>query len=177
MVLESIGLALMIFCLRVLNNTIGTMRIVVLNRDQKSVAFVLALIEPLIFAMVLGTVISDLTNILNLFAYCTGFAVGGYLGQTLEAHFIASFITANIVLKDEEGEELATKLREAGYGVTATQGTGISGTVTMLRSVITRKDATKFVNLVRNISPEAFITTEEARSVHRGWIRAARVSR
>ena len=176
MVLESIGLALMIFLLRVLNNTIGTMRIVVLNRDQKSVAFVLALIEPLIFAMVLGTVISDLTNTLNLIAYCTGFAVGGYLGQILEARLIASFITVNIVLKDEEGQDLATALREAGYGVTATQGSGISGTVTMLRSVITRKDVKNLVNLVRHVSPEAFVTTEEARSVHRGWIRAARAS-
>ncbi len=175
--LEAIGLALMIFFLRVINNTLSTMRIVVLSRGQKSAAFMLALIEPLIFAIVLGRVISDLTNVLNLFAYCTGFAVGGYLGQTLEARFIASFITVNIVLKDEEGEELAIKLREAGYGVTATQGTGISGTVTMLRSVITRKDVTKFVNLVRNVSPEAFITTEEARTVYRGWIRAAGMSR
>ena len=51
MTLEMVALALGIFALRLINNAISTVRLVVLNRDQRLLATVLAVFESLIFAL------------------------------------------------------------------------------------------------------------------------------
>jgi uncharacterized protein YebE (UPF0316 family) len=124
----------------------------------------------------LGPVVTNLSDIPNMVAYAGGFAVGGYLGQIIEARFISSFVTVNVITP-ERGHEIAAALREGGFGVTETLGEGSSGMVTMLRSVVTRQQAAGVMQLVNRINTGAFVTVEEARAVHRGWIRAARPGR
>lgn len=176
MTLEVFALALGIFVLRLINNAISTVRLVVLNRDQRALATVLAVLESLIFAVSLGPVLADLGNLLNLAAYCGGYAIGGYLGQVIEARFVTAFMTVNIIMPGR-AREIAEHLRERGFGVTETIGEGASGVVTMLRSVVKRQDVSDLLHIVRQEHPNAFVTVEEARAVQRGWLRAARPAR
>lgn len=173
---ETIALALGIFALRLINNAISTVRLVVLNRDQRVLATVLAIFESLIFAVSLGPVLADLSNLLNLAAYCSGYALGGYLGQVIEARFVTAFMTVNVIVPGR-AHEIAEHLRQHGFGVTETVGEGVSGAVTMLRSVVKRQDVSDLLHFVRQDNPNAFVTVEEARAVQRGWLRAARPAR
>lgn len=170
---EAILIALAIFALRVLNNAVSTVRLVVLNRDRRWLAFVLGFIESVIFAVTLGPVVTNLADIPNLIAYALGFSVGGYIGQVIEARFISGFMTVNII-STERGHDIAAALREQGFGVTETLGEGSSGVVSVLRSVVSRQQVTALLKLVNALNTSAFVTVEEARAVHRGWIRAAR---
>jgi uncharacterized protein YebE (UPF0316 family) len=170
---EAILLALGIFALRVLNNAVTTVRLVVLNRDRRGLALVLGFIESIIFAVTLGPVVANLGDSLNLIAYSGGYAVGGYLGQIIEAKFISSFVTVTIIAT-EKGHDLAAVLRDRGFGVTETLGEGSSGMVTVLRSVISRQQVARLLKYVNEVNTQAFVTVEEARAVHRGWLRAAR---
>lgn len=170
--LDGILLALGIFALRVLNNAMGTVRIVIITRQQRFLAAVLAFIEALIFAVVIANVVKDLSNILNLMAYCGGFAVGSYVGMAIEARFITSYVTATVI-SGTKGHEIALALREAGFGVTETFGEGRDGTVTLLRCVLIRREVGDMMNAVREVEPEAFISVEEARAIQHGWVRNA----
>ncbi|MBZ0275925.1 MAG: DUF5698 domain-containing protein [Anaerolineae bacterium] len=174
--LDGILLALMIFVLRVLNNAMGTVRIVIITRQQRLLAAVLAFIEALIFAVVIANVVKDLSNILNLTAYCGGFAVGSYVGMAIEARFITSYVTATVI-SPARGHDIAVALREKGFGVTETLGEGRDGTVTMLRSVFSRREVPELLTIVRDIQPDAFISVEEARAIQQGWVRNAREHR
>ena len=69
---EAILSALFIFGLRVFNSAIGTMRLVVVARGQRWLTSILGFIEALIFAFVTANVVTDLSNMLNLVAYCGG---------------------------------------------------------------------------------------------------------
>jgi uncharacterized protein YebE (UPF0316 family) len=121
-------------------------------------------------------VLADLGNLLNLAAYCGGYAVGGYLGQVIEARFVTAFMTVNVIVPGR-AREIAEHLRTRGFGVTETIGEGASGVVTMLRSVVKRQDVSDLLHIVRQEHPNAFVTVEEARAVQRGWLRAARPAR
>jgi uncharacterized protein YebE (UPF0316 family) len=170
---EALLTALLIFFLRVLNNGIGTVRLVMLARGQRFLTAVLGFFEAFIFAVTVAGVVTDLTNWLNMLAYCGGFAVGSYLGMAIESRFITSYVSVNAIV-NEGGQEIAQALRQGGYGVTLTQGEGLKGPVHIVRSVVQRRDVPKLIDIINETHPHAFVAVEEERVVHRGYIRAGR---
>lgn len=170
---DTILIAIAIFGLRVLNNAIGTVRLIMLSRQRRLLTFVLGFFESLIFAITVATVVTDLSNVLILMAYCTGFAVGAYVGMAIEARFITSYMIVNIFAK-HNGHDIAVTLRNAGFGVTETIGEGRDGRVILLRSVTDRRHLGRLRDIVQQVHPDAFIAVEEARSVERGWVRLPR---
>lgn len=173
MTLDAFFLALLIFALRIFNNAIGTVRVVMITRDMRFWSSVLGFIEALTFVVVIAGVAKDLSNIPNLMAYCGGYAVGGYVGMAIEARFIISYVEATVVCATF-GHEIAVALRERGYGVTEAHGSGRDGEVMILRSVIQRRDSADFSSIVRNMHPAAFVSMVEARAIEHGWMRQMR---
>lgn len=169
--MEELTLAVVIFLLRVLNYSVGTIRLVAITRGLRFLASILAMLEALIFAVVIANVVSDLENIVNLTSYCLGAGVGSYVGMMLEARFVTGYSVINII-SGTHGHELAVALREAGYGVTETTGQGREGSVSTLRSVINKRDIPRVTKMAQEINPDSFITIEDARTVQRGWLRA-----
>ncbi|MFO7320769.1 MAG: DUF5698 domain-containing protein [Chloroflexota bacterium] len=173
MTTEAILAALVIFVLRVANNAISTIRVVLITRQQRLLASVLGFIESLVFAVTITSVVTDLSNWLNLVAYSAGFSVGAYLGMFIEARFITSYMTVNIISK-ERGHEIAVALRDAGFGVTETAGEGRDGQVTILRSVVLNREVPRLMDVIRATHEDAFVAIEQARHIQRGYLRASR---
>lgn len=171
--MNEILLVLVIFLLRVLNNSMGTLRVIVMTNGRRALSFFLAFMEALVFAFTASQVLTDLNNIPNLMAYAGGFAVGNYVGILIEEKFITGYVTVNIITT-VRGHEVAVLLREAGYGVTETVGDGAMGNVSVLRSVVVRTQVRDVIEKTHALVPDAFITTEEAKSVHSGWLRDVR---
>ena len=123
---DAILFAILLILLRILNTGIGTVRLILVTRQQKVLASLLAIVEALLFALSIGSVANDLNNVLNLAAYCGGFAIGNYIGMIIERRFITSYMTVNIITP-QRGHEIALALRQHGYGVTETLGEGHQG--------------------------------------------------
>ncbi|MFN8372309.1 MAG: DUF5698 domain-containing protein [Anaerolineae bacterium] len=172
--LDGLLLALGIFVLRIINSAIGTLRVVFITKQMKLLAAILAFIEAWVFAVVMSSVVSDLSNMPNLIAYCGGFSVGNYIAMWIEGRFMTSYMAVNIIAR-ERGHELAAALRSKGYGVTETHGEGREGTVITLRSVVTHRDVSKLVSCAYEIVPDAFVSVTEIKTVQHGWISAPRV--
>ena len=166
---NAILLALFIFVLRVINNAMGTVRVVLINRGQRNRAAAIGFVESFIFVFTITTIVTDFENVLNLLAYCGGFSVGSYLGMAIESRFITSYMTVNVI-SHERGHEIATALREAGYGVTEHVGEGRDGQVTIIRSVCVNRNVPAMLAVVRATHPEAFVSVEEARHIQRGHV-------
>lgn len=131
---------------------------------------VLGFIEALIFAYVTATIVTDLSNILNMVAYCGGFSLGIYAGMVVERRFVVSYVRLNVIAK-AQGREIAKALRDQGHGVTEVDAVGSTGGVSMLNSVILRRDSGEALKAIYKVNPDAFVTLEEARSVQHGWMR------
>jgi uncharacterized protein YebE (UPF0316 family) len=167
---DTLLIAVLIFVLRVINSGIGTIRLILLARQQRTLTVILAFFEALTFAITVAGVVTDLRNVFNLLAYCGGFATGAYIGMTIEARYITSYVVVNII-SALHGHRIAVALREQGYGVTETIGEGLNGTVSVLRSIVNRRDVPGVIEIVSQQHPEAFVSVEEARSVQHGWLR------
>lgn len=165
---DSVLVALIIFVLRIVNNAVSTIRVVYIARQQRLIAAVLGFVESAIFAITVASVVRDLTDPLVFVAYSGGYAVGSYLGMWMEERLVKAFMTVNVVLQNG-GHELATTLRDQDFGVTETVGEGRAGKVTMLRTIVDRRDVRRVTDIIRQEQPEAFISMEETRAIRRGY--------
>ncbi len=162
----------LVFVLRVMNNAIGTVRVIAMNDDRRALGFGLASLESLLFAYTAGIVLTDLDNLPNLAAYVLGFAVGGYVGLLIERRFLHIYNVVEVTAEDDIAHEIATHLRYHGHGVTEMSGEGAMGHVMQLRIVAHHTDIRDVLERVREIKPDAFVTVEESRMIRGGWIRS-----
>ena len=167
-------LPILIFILRVTNNVIGTLRLILVSREQRLWGFAFASLESLLFAYTAGHVITDLNNIPNLTAYVFGFAVGGVVGMQVENRFVKSYESVTVIAAREVSHEMAVALRAAGHGVTEIMGEGAHGEVEELRIIVHRRDLHQVLRIIHNIKEDVFVTVEHSEFIRGGWIRAHR---
>ncbi|MCC6613704.1 MAG: hypothetical protein IT320_09520 [Anaerolineae bacterium] len=170
---EAILTALLILGLRVFNTGMATVRLIIINRGNRFVSSAMAFVEALLFAYTISTIATDFGNVLNLVAYCLGLSLGNYIGMVIESRYFLSYVTVNIISKTK-GHEIATALREAGYGVTESVGEGREGAVTMLKSLVDNRQMGPLLRIVQQVHNEAFVAVEPARPIYRGWLGTGR---
>jgi uncharacterized protein YebE (UPF0316 family) len=165
---EALLLAGLIFVLRVLNQSLDTLRIMFMLRGQKLWAWILGFAETVIFVITLSSVINDLNNILNIVAYAGGFASGNTLGIYLEGRLALGFINVRVV-SPKRGSALVERLRKEGFAVTEIPARGKDGAVSLLNASVRRRDLPKVRKIVEAVDEKAFITGEEMRPLGRGF--------
>lgn len=170
MELEALALAGGIFALRVVGNMITTVRLVMLMRGYRLVTMTLAALESLIFAVALGSVVQNLGNVLNLTAYCTGYAIGGYLGMELESRLVKRYVSVHVI-SPTLAHEIAQAVRAAGFGATESWGQGAEGQVGSVTIVVGHREVQQVANIVQAVDPQAFTMMEELRAISRGHFR------
>ena len=162
-------LPLLIFCARITDVTLGTMRIIFVNRGGKFVAPLLGCAEALIWVLAASQVMKHLTNPLCYLSYGAGFATGTYVGMLIEERMAMGMLTVRIIL-NRGNSHLQAALRQAGHGVTVVEGQGVRGPVNMLFVVIRRRLLPSVVNLIHQHAPDAFYSTEEVRAAAGGTL-------
>ncbi|GAB4570807.1 MAG: hypothetical protein Kow0077_05850 [Anaerolineae bacterium] len=162
-----------IFLLRILGVSISTVRLLIMVQGRRLLSAALGFLEALVFTVALGSVVSQLSNLWYLTAYCLGFAVGTYLGMWLESRFITNFVTVNVV-STHNAHVIAEAVRKAGFGATEAWGQGAQGLVGQVRIVVLRRDVPRVVDIVNAQDENAFITFDETRAVRHGWLPAGR---
>src|SRR4051794_23906002 len=158
--MEPFAGALLVFLLRVIDVSIGTVRMLYAVRGLRLPAAGLGLIESGVFIFAISRVFQDLgTHPWNMVGYAAGFAAGNAAGITLERWIGSGWALARIISRDRSAALLAA-LRDAGFGVTAVQGEGKEGGVLVLFVVTRRRQGEAMLQLVRETDPDAFITTD-----------------
>jgi uncharacterized protein YebE (UPF0316 family) len=161
----------LIFALRVSDMTLDTLRVLVVMRGRKGIAWVLGFCQALIFVIAISTVLSNLDNPLNILGYAAGFATGNVVGMLIEERLAIGHIQLSII-SPRRGAALAERLRAEGYAITEISARGKDGVVTLLSCSVLRKNVAKVQQLVNEVDDSAFITAEDVRSVRRGFWRA-----
>lgn len=162
--------ALLIFVLRVVNMGLDTLRIMMVTRDKKLFTWIIGFSQTMVFIYILGAVLTDLDNPLNMVAYAAGFATGNVVGMWVENMLAMGFKHVRVI-SPGYGTAIAEHLREAGYGVTEVPGRGRDGMVTILSVNARRKQINDLMALVSEIDSGAMMTSEEVRPMRRGFWR------
>lgn len=160
-------LPLLIFFSRVLDVSLGTMRIIFLSRGKRLLAPVLGFFEVLIWIVVVSQVIANLSNWLSFVAYAAGFAAGNYIGMALEERLALGTLAVRMIVPGT-ARPLIIKLHDAGYGVTHHDAEGSAGHVKVIYTIIMRKDLNNVMDMINEFNPKLFFSVEEVRTAHEG---------
>lgn len=162
-----LGIPLLIFCARLCDVSLATVRIILISRGLRSVAPFIGFFEVLIWLIALGQVMQHLDRPINYVAYAGGFACGTWLGIFFEGK-IALGMVALRVIAPEDATDIVDRLREAQFGVTTFGARGLAGNVRLLFSVLPRRDLPKALEIVQSTQPKAFISISDVRSASEG---------
>jgi uncharacterized protein YebE (UPF0316 family) len=160
-------LPIMIFCARICDVTMGTIRVIFISKGIRYLAPVIGFFEVIIWLLAIGQVMNNLTNIVSYIAYGAGFATGTFIGMYIEEKISIGLTSVRIITK-EDPMELMQYLRFHNYGVTSVDGEGGTGRVKMIFTIIRRQDLGHVVSIIKEFHPNAFYSVEEVKSVAEG---------
>ena len=160
--------ALLIFCLRIVDVSCDTMRVLFAVRGRRGVAALLGFFQAFIWIFAVGTAIRYLDSWMHIFGYAAGFAMGTFIGISIERLVAYGLATVRIVSR-HGGVEIAEALRDRGYGVTEIGGFGREGSVEIVNCVVHRSHLDDVLGIVDRFDPRAFVTAEEPRILRGGF--------
>ncbi|MBG0781359.1 MAG: DUF2179 domain-containing protein [Bacteroidales bacterium] len=166
-------LPLLIALARVMDVTVGTIRLIFVSRGYKYLAPILGFFEVIIWLLAIGQIMQQLDNIMCYIGYGAGFAMGNYIGIRLVEKMSIGTVVVRIIPKKDTADLIA-HLREANYGVTSVEATGKSGPVQMIFSIVKKKDLADALSIINQHNPHAFYTIEEVQQVNEGYFRATK---
>lgn len=162
-----VGLPLLVFFARVVDVSLGTMRIIFTSRGLKYIAPLLGFVEVFIWVSVISEITKGAHNFIAYLAYAGGFATGNYVGMYIENKLALGMLVIRAIVP-ESITILMDSLRKNGYGYTVVNAQGSQGAVNLVYTVVPRKSLSNVVTIIRDAYPNTFFTVEELRSAERG---------
>jgi uncharacterized protein YebE (UPF0316 family) len=159
--MELLFSALIIFSLRLADQSLGTMRSLLVAKNKPIYAALIGLVESAIWIVAISQVVKDIDDPILIGSYAAGFAAGTILGSYIERIVGVGNIVVR-VFSPANSPSVAETLRDNGHGVTIIDGEGKDGPVKIYLCVIPRRKLKSVLNMIEEINPNAYITTDMA---------------
>ena len=161
---EWIIMPLLICCSRVLDVSIGTVRVVFVSKGLKYFAPIVGFFEVLLWIIIVSQVMKNLSNPLYYVAYAAGFSVGTFIGLNIDEKLSIGIASIRIIT-NRRVDEILTTLRSKNFGVTRLRGEGAFGPVDFLFTITDRIHINEVTEIVKNIDPNIFYVIEDIKSI------------
>lgn len=159
---------LFIFVARVVDVSLGTLRIVFTSRGKYLLAPILGFIEVFIWIVAVSQLVRNIHSLVAYLAYAAGFALGTFLGLQIERRLAMGKLVLRVIVQ-EGGDTLARLLHESGHGITVVDAHGSTGSVKLIYTIIERRDLKEVENLIMKDNPRAFLSVEEISETRAGY--------
>jgi uncharacterized protein YebE (UPF0316 family) len=155
-------LPLFIFFARIIDVSLGTIRIILISKGIRGVAAMLGFVEVFVWIIAIGQIMQNLNNFVNYFGYAAGFASGTYIGIFIENKLSIGKVVVRIITP-KDATELLEFLIIHDYHLTSMDAEGRLGDVKIIFLVLKRKEVPFLISLINKYNPRAFYTIEDVR--------------
>jgi uncharacterized protein YebE (UPF0316 family) len=172
---SSVWVYLLIFFGKILEVSIGTLRMVMINRGERVKGSIVAFFEISLWLFVTGTVLTGFIENLDMIRWLVfgvAFALGNYLGSWLEGKLAFGLSSIQVIVPcDGACDSLVSELRENGFAVTVLEGQGKDGPREVLILHMKRKRIPAAIAIVKSRLKGAMITINDVRVANGGFIK------
>jgi uncharacterized protein YebE (UPF0316 family) len=159
-------LPLFIFLARIMDVTLGTIRIIFVTKGIRKIAPIFGFFEVLIWLLAISRIMQDLDNWVCYIAYAAGFATGNFVGMYFEEKLAIGHELIRVITR-KDARELIEELRTKGYGVTSVKAQGIEGEVAVIFIIARRSRIQEILDMINRFNPRALYTVESIKYVNR----------
>lgn len=154
---------LMVCASKILEISIQSLKTVMMVKGQKTKAAMLGFIECVIWGLVVSSVITTLgDNIALLLFYCLGYALGLYIGSSIEGKIALGTSSINFIANQKNSKKILDYLTENNKGYTVFEGKGAKENVNQILIITQRKEGKQIIEDVKRMcNDEVFITTSD----------------
>lgn len=164
-------LYLLIFCSKVIENMLATLRLIVVANGKKVLGSILQGLVALVWICVTGVVVTNiLEDPFKIIAFVLGSIVGSFLGSKLEEKIALGNVLLTIIVNVNKSDILTIKLRKLNCAITTTLGKGKDNNKTILFTLIPRKRVKEVIKIVKCIDIHSLIISENAYNIYGGYI-------
>lgn len=159
---------ILILVAKVIEVTLGTLRVILINKGYRKEGTLLAFIEIILWVFIASTVINGMTEApIKGLMYSFGFAGGVYLGSYVESKIAMGKILVQVICDVETSNSLSEAIRSSGMGLTTWDAEGKESTKKVLLLIGNRKNTKKILKLISETDDKAVVAIHDA-SVLRG---------
>ena len=166
---DTIVWSLAIFFSRIVDVTLGTIRVNMIIRKKKAIAALIGFFEVTIFITVIVKLIENISNIYGILAYGAGFAAGTAIGITISEKLSLDLVSTNIISR-KYCNEIKTILPEEGFGFTCYKGAGRDGEVEIINVVCNQANLQRLDKLIHENDPDAFVVSYMLDKIRGGFV-------
>lgn len=150
--LPPVAVCLLVCVAKIVEITIQSLKTCMMVRGQRLKAACLGFVECMIWGLVISTIISTLgDNLLLLLFYCGGYAMGLFLGSTIEGKIALGTSNLQLIANDENTKLIITYLRQNKRGYTVFSGQGSTDRMNMILIVLARREMKKVLREIRKL--------------------------
>jgi uncharacterized protein YebE (UPF0316 family) len=164
---ELVFLSALIFAARVVDVSLGTMRIVFVSRQMKGLATLTGFFEVLVWLLAIRQIFQNMDAAHYLLAYAAGYATGNYVGLWIDDRLAMGLAVIRIITR-QDTSALGEALKSSETGFTILDAQGPSGPVRVVFIVARKRELDRVITLVRSLNPDVFYTVEDLRTAARG---------
>lgn len=159
-----------IFMAKVIEISLGTLRMIVVSNGKKWLGAFLQLGHALVWVFSTGAVLIGINkDWLKIVAFATGSFVGSYVGCFIEEK-LAIGSNMIICITDLENEDMLQDLRKSGFAVTVMKGCGMEKDKEIYMIVTPRKKRRRVVSILKKHDNSCMIISSSTIPVSGGHI-------
>lgn len=159
-------LPLFIFFARIIDVSLGTLRIIFVTKGMQRVAPLIGFFEVFIWLLAISRIMQNLDNWVCYVAYAAGFASGNLIGMLIEEKLAIGHEMIRVITR-KDATNLIDELRETGHGVTWVNARGVEGDVAVLYIIARRSMIRGVLDLINKHNPRALYTVEAIKYVNK----------
>jgi len=168
---DSIWLYFIIFFGKIIEVTFATLRIVLINRGERTKGSLVAFVEIILWIYVTGTVLVGFQNSpLKVLVFAVAFALGNFCGSWLEGKIALGLSTIEVITSKDPGM-LMDVLRANNLGVTVIDGEGKDGARKILKVHLKRNRIAATVKLINKNIDDCVISVTDVKVIKGGYIK------
>ncbi|MFA7494353.1 MAG: DUF5698 domain-containing protein [Proteiniphilum sp.] len=160
-------LPFIIFFGRIIDVTLGTLRIIFVSKGVKNIAPVIGFVEVFIWIVIISQILVRANDLISYLSYAAGYATGNYVGILIENRIAYGILLCRIYTQ-KNGKELVQILNKLNIGATMTHGVGSTNEVDIIETVVDRKEMKKLAQILAEFDTNIFYVVEDVRTKKNG---------
>lgn len=169
-------LPLMIFFGRILDVTLGTLRIIFVSKGERYKAPIVGFFEVFIWVVVISQIFVYANNIVSYLSYAAGYAAGNYVGILVENKIAFGYQIIRAYTQ-KDAVELLRALNQHNIGATYIKGKGAVSDVGIVEVVIGRKYLNQALKVISEFDSNIFYSVEDIRMKEKGIFKTSGIDK